>query len=87
MKFSLKKLFIPSGQKIEVDAYVSWTVRWYKIHSSEYMDGRFSLSTTPESEIFPTIEDANKFAAQLRESHKLLRTTGDLNKITVTANQ
>lgn len=52
----LKKLFIPSEQKQEVDAYESWIVRWH----SRYDE--YSSSVKPEGEMFTSKEDADKFA-------------------------
>jgi hypothetical protein len=84
MKNLFKKLFIPSGEKTTVIAYKSWTVRWLSLKSDwEYARG----GGTPQVEIFPSKEDAHKFAAQLKEAFGILKYDGDrLMKITVEEN-
>ncbi len=65
----LKKLFVPSGQKQELTAYETWSVRW----RSRY--GEYGSDTQDEMEVFTTKEDANKFATELREAFKLIKHT------------
>lgn len=64
-----KKLFVPKGEKQELTAYETWSVRWY----SRY--GGFSGDTKPEMELFTNKEDADKFAEELRAAYKLIRHT------------
>lgn len=65
----LKKLLIPSGEKEEVTAYKTYTVRWW----SRY--GEYSNDIRAEVEVFTTKEDADKFAKSLKEAYSLLRHT------------
>lgn len=81
MKNIFKRLFIPSGQKTEVVAYNSWIVRWHS------RSGNYSADKKQEAEIFPSEEDAHKFASQLKESFKLLKYSGEPTEIKVEANQ
>ncbi len=87
MRNIFKKIFIPSGEKAGVVAYNSWVVRWRAIYIDEYTKNQYSHRSHPEMEIFPSEQDAHKFAEQLRESQKLLRYTGSGLKVTVEANQ
>jgi hypothetical protein len=84
MKNWFKNILIPSGEKTEVVAYNSWIVRWYS------GNGGYNSALTykqPEAEIFPSEEDAQKFAEQLREAFKLVRYTGSATKVTVESQQ
>lgn len=65
----LKKLFVPSGQKQELTAFETWSVRW----RSRY--GQYYGSTQDEMEVFTTKEDADKFAKELRAAFKLIKHT------------
>jgi hypothetical protein len=87
MKNIFKALFIPSGEKTKVIAYNSWIVRWYAVRSTAFSFGGFSFNDKEMSEIFPSEEDANKFAEQLRQAFKLLKHDGDAAKVKVEANQ
>ena len=54
------------------------------------MDGSpeyFAKRVTEEVEIFPSEEDAHKFAVQLKEAFKFLKYKGGITNITVSANQ
>ena len=85
MKNWFKKIFIQPGEKTTVVAYNSWVVRWVALKS----DWEYGQSGgKPQAEIFPSEEDAYKFAEQLKEAHKLLRYEGHkLTKVEVEANQ
>ena len=69
MKNWFKNILIPSGEKTTVVAYKSWIVRW----QSANFDGSSLIYTKYESEIFPSEEDANKFAESLRDARILLK--------------
>jgi len=60
-----KKLFIPNGEKQELKAYESWTVRWK--NRSSFIDYK------EQAEVFTTKEDAKSFAKQIEEAFKLLK--------------
>jgi hypothetical protein len=62
-----KLLNIPSGERTDVKAFKTWTVRW------QSRQGSFSGDTQPEAEVFTTKEDAEKFAGELRAALKLLK--------------
>lgn len=79
MKKLFKKLFVPSEQKTTIVAYKSWIVRWKSCTSSEYNFRKY------EAEIFPSAEDAYKFAKILKESALYLKSSGF--NIQVEANQ
>ena len=81
MKNWFKNLLIPSGEKTTVVAYNSWIVRWRS------RCGEYSGDTKLEAEIFPSEQDAYKFAEQLKESFKLLRYSGNPTEVKVEANQ
>lgn len=83
MKNWFKKLKIPSGEKTEVVAYKSWTVRWYSWHGS---NTNYPHQYT-QCEIFPSEIDANNFAAALKEAYKLVRCSGDCFDVWVQENQ
>jgi len=78
-----KKLLVPSGEKTEVIAYKSWVVRWKSLQNSL----QFANDGKEEAEIFPSKEDAYKFADALRESYKTLRYNKGLFSVTVEENQ
>ena len=84
MKNWFKKILIPSGEKTTVVAYNSWVVRWQSADGSA--DSPLSYKK-PQAEIFPSEQDAENFAQQLREAFKLVRYTGGATKVTVQANQ
>lgn len=86
MRNWFKKLRIPSGEKTEVVAYMSWMVRWYSwnLHRVSYSGDAYC---SPMAEIFPSEEDANKFAEQLREAFKLLKQSGEGCRVVVEENQ
>lgn len=86
MKNWFKKILIPSGEKTTVTAYNSWLVRWYGWDLCRISYGG-NAYCSPMAEIFPSEEEANKFAQQLRESFRLLKQTGEGCKVTVEANQ
>lgn len=65
----LKKIFVPSGEKQELTAYETWSVRW----RSRY--GEYYGHTQDEMEVFTTKEDAEKFATELRAAFKLIKHT------------
>jgi len=81
MKNWFKKLLIPTGEKTTVVAYNSWIVRWRS------RNGEYSTDIKLEAEIFPSEQDAHKFAQQLKESFKLLRYSGYVTDVKVEANQ
>lgn len=71
-----KKLFVPSGQKQELTAYETWTVRWESRH------GEYHTDVQPEMEVFTNKDDAHMFATQLKEAFKLIKhTSGSTVKI------
>lgn len=69
MKFTLKKIEIPTEETIEVESIQSWSVTWYRRYDI------FSGSTTECKEFFFTEENAESFAKALRDAYKLLRHT------------
>lgn len=64
-----KKMFIPSGEKTTVVAYKSWVVRWRSVN----MLSDTWATPKEQSEIFPSKEDAEKFADALIDARKLLK--------------
>jgi predicted DNA-binding WGR domain protein len=66
-----KWLKTPTGDRIQVKAYKTWSVRWM----SRY--GRFSSDTQPEMELFTSEEDAVEFKNRLMEARSLLKYTAD----------
>ena len=78
-----KKLSIPSGDKTEVVAYKSWVVRWRSLQNRI----EFATEGKQEAEIFPSKEDAYKFAEALKESYRTLRYNTYLFNVTVEENQ
>lgn len=81
MKNWFKKLGIPTGEQKELVAYNSWVVRW----TSRY--GEYRSDENQEAEIFPSEDDANEFANQLKEAFKLLRYKNEVTYVSVKANQ
>ena len=72
-----KKLFIPNGEKQELKAYESWSVRWTS------RSGYNLYTAIPAAEVFTSKKDATLFAEQLREAFKLLRFKGDYSETDV----
>lgn len=64
-----KVIEIEERKAASLVAYESWVVRW----ESRY--GKYSGDVKPESEIFTTKADAERFAKELREAFKLIRHT------------
>ena len=84
MKNWFKKLTIPNGEKTTVVAYNSWVVRWYSVDGSiDY----FAKRCIEHVEIFPSEEDAYKFAEQMKAAWKLLKCEGQITNVKVEANQ
>lgn len=68
----LKKLTVPENIFVkDVDAVQLWEVRWRSRH------GEFSSDTRTEVEAFPTEDEANAFAAALRNAFALIRHTSN----------
>lgn len=67
MSWIRKWIPAPSGEKVQLAAVESWTVRW----TSRY--GSFSGDTRPEMEIFTNYEDALHFKRELKAAFKLIR--------------
>lgn len=83
MKNWFKKVEIPSGETKEVVAYKSWIVRWYSIHGN---DTEYPVKRQ-QSEIFPSEEDANRFAEALRGAYILTKCSGNCVAVWVEENQ
>jgi hypothetical protein len=67
--FSFKKIIAPTEARQEITAFQTWTVRWRS------QNGKYDSDGHPECEVFTSIEDATKFANQLKDAFKLLRIT------------
>lgn len=66
---NFKWLRISGGEKVEVKATRSWTVRWTSRHNP------YSSGSRPECEVFTSATDAERFATALREAFKLIKHT------------
>lgn len=72
MKWFKKKVEAPSGQVVELEGLHSWTVRWEsKTKNYPYTVRR------EECEVFTNPEDAEHFAAEVRNAFKLIRHTAE----------
>lgn len=72
-----KKIFIPSGEKVELKAYETWFVRWTTRHGEYFSDTKDTM------EVFTSKEDAELFADQLKAAFKLIKYTSG-NRVTIT---
>lgn len=68
MKLSLKTLTIPFGTR-DIDAVVTWAVRWTSRH------GEYHSDTRPECEVFKSKAEAVAYAEALQAAFRLLRHT------------
>ena len=70
------KMFFRDRQKISVDVFEAWEVRWY----SRY--GHFHGDTRPEIRVFTNKKDANEFKKALDDAYKLIKCTAG-NRVTL----
>jgi len=68
-----KKVTIPSGETVHIDAHDTWNVRWY----AQNRDTRGLGYPPPCVEVFPSHADAERFATELRSAAKLLNDKDD----------
>ena len=69
MRNPFKQIFVPDGSTVALDAHDTWEVRWHSMKRAV----KYSGSATPQCEVFPTQEAANKFAQELLEAARLLK--------------
>jgi hypothetical protein len=76
--FTFKKIEVPASNETRtVEAIQLWEVRWTSRR------GEFHADTEPAMEAFPTEQEANEFAAALRNAFKLLKHTGAGTRVSV----
>jgi hypothetical protein len=75
LKTTLKKIFVPDGGTVALDAHEVWEVRWYSMKRTV----KYSGTPSPQCEVFLTQEAANKFSQELLEAARLLKDScGDM---------